>query len=264
MRPNRQSRSARVNPVPEKRGVVFRTKGLDPQCAFRIPLPHMGARRTLPLCGISGYGLPNPQKEGFFMSLYSQPFASGYWREALGSFRSLRSLTFSAVMIAACIVLSHFYIPLHESLTLSVTFLARALCSLVCGPLVAMVFAVAEDTLSFFLSSGGYPYFPGYALTTLLGCMTYALFFYRARITWRRIILAKTLTNIQNIFLGSLWSAMLYSKGYLYYLSTSAVKNLVYLPLQILMLGLMLRYVLPALRRQGLVPQQLSDGRIPL
>ena len=57
---------------------------------------------------------------------------------------------------------------------------------------------------------------------------------------------------------------MLYSKGYLYYLSTSAVKNLVYLPLQILMLGLMLRYVLPALRRQGLVPQQLSDGRIPL
>ena len=94
--------------------------------------------------------------------------------------------------------------------------------------------------------------------------MTYALFFYRARITWRRIILAKTLTNIQNIFLGSLWSAMLYSKGYLYYLSTSAVKNLVYLPLQILMLGLMLRYVLPALRRQGLVPQQLSDGRIPL
>ena len=45
--------------VPEKRGVVFRTKGPDPQCAFRIPLPHMGARRILPLCGISGHGLPN-------------------------------------------------------------------------------------------------------------------------------------------------------------------------------------------------------------
>ncbi|WP_418725026.1 folate family ECF transporter S component [Dysosmobacter sp.] len=196
------------------------------------------------------------------MSLYPHPLVPGYGREALRSFRSLRSVVFSAVMIAACIVLSRFYIPLHESLTLSVTFLARALCALVCGPLVAMVFAVAEDTLSFFLSSGGYPYFPGYALTTLLGCLTYALFFYRARITWRRIILAKTLTNIQNVFLGSLWSAMLYSKGYLYYMTTSAVKNLIYLPIQILMLALVLRCVLPALRRQGLVPQQLTDGRI--
>ena len=77
------------------------------------------------------------------MSLYPHPLVPGYWREALRSFRSLRSVAFSAVMIAACIVLSRFYIPLHESLTLSVTFLARALCALVCGPLVAMVFAVA-------------------------------------------------------------------------------------------------------------------------
>ena len=198
------------------------------------------------------------------MSLYAHPFTAGYWREALRCFRSLRSLVFAAVMIAACIVLSHFKIPLGESLSLNVTFLARALCSLVCGPLVAMVFAVAEDTLSFFLSSGGYPYFPGYALTTMLGCLVYALFFFRARITWRRIALAKAITNVQNVLLGSLWSAMLYSKGYLYYMTTSAVKNLLYLPLQIVLLALVLRYVLPALRRQGLVPQQLTDGRMPI
>ena len=198
------------------------------------------------------------------MSLYPHPLAPGYWREALQSFRSLRSVAFSAVMIAACVVLSRFYIPLHESLSLSVTFLARALCALVCGPLAAMVFAVAEDTLSFFLSSGGYPYFPGYALSTLLGCLTYALCFYRARITWRRIILAKTLTNLQNVLLGSLWSAMLYGKGYLYYMGISTMKNLIYLPFQILMLALVLRYVLPPLRRQGLVPRQLPDGKITL
>mgnify|MGYP006951687858 CR=1 FL=1 len=63
----------------------------------------------LPLCGISDYGLPN-QKEDFFMSLYSHPFSAGYWREALQSFRSMRSLVFSAVMIAACVALSHFQI----------------------------------------------------------------------------------------------------------------------------------------------------------
>ena len=196
------------------------------------------------------------------MSLYSHPFTAGYWREALQSFRSVRTMIFSAVMIAVCIALSHFQIPLTESLSLSVTFLARALCSLVCGPLAVLVFAVAEDTLSFFLSSGGYPYFPGYVLTTMLGCFTYALCFYRARISWGRIILAKTLTNIQNVLLGALWSSILYSTGYWYYLTTSAIKNVLYLPLQIVLLALVLRYLLPVLYQQGLTPKQLNGNRI--
>ena len=196
------------------------------------------------------------------MSLYFHPFTAGYWREALQSFRSVRTMIFSAVMIAVCIALSHFQNPLTETLSLSVTFLARALCSLVCGPLAVLVFAVAEDTLSFFLSSGGYPYFPGYVLTTMLGCFTYALCFYRARISWGRIILAKTLTNIQNVLLGALWSSILYSKGYWYYLTTSAIKNVLYLPLQIVLLALVLRYLLPVLYQQGLTPKQLNGNRI--
>ena len=196
------------------------------------------------------------------MSLYFHPLPAGYWREALQSFRSVRTMIFSAVMIAVCIALSHFQIPLTETLSLSVTFLARALCSLVCGPLAVLVFAVAEDTLSFFLSSGGYPYFPGYVLTTMLGCFTYALCFYRARISWGRIILAKTLTNIQNVLLGALWSSILYSKGYWYYLTTSAIKNVLYLPLQIVLLALVLRYLLPVLYQQGLTPKQLNGNRI--
>lgn len=130
------------------------------------------------------------------------------------------------------------------------------------APLPVLVFAVAEDTLSFFLSSGGYPYFPGYVLTTMLGCFTYALCFYRARISWGRIILAKTLTNIQNVLLGALWSSILYSKGYWYYLTTSAIKNVLYLPLQIVLLALVLRYLLPVLYQQGLTPKQLNGNRI--
>ena len=99
-------------------------------------------------------------------------------------------------------------------------------------------------------------------LTTTLGCLTYALCFYRARISWGRIILAKTLTNIQNVLLGALWSSILYSKGYWYYLTTSAIKNVLYLPLQIVLLALVLRYLLPVLYQQGLTPKQLNGNRI--
>ena len=160
------------------------------------------------------------------MPLYPHPLSPGYWRSAAGELKHLRRLVFMALMIAACIVLSHCSIRLGESLSLSVTFLARALCSLVCGPLAVIVFGAAEDTLSFFLSSGGYPYFPGYMLTTITGCMIYALFFYRCRITVARIAIVKLITNVQNVFLGSLWSYMLGGQAYLYYMTTSMVVSI--------------------------------------
>ena len=94
------------------------------------------------------------------------------------------------------------------------------------------------------------------------GCVVYALFFYRQRITWWRIILAKLLTNVQNVFLGSLWSAMLYSKGYIYYMSTSAWKNAIYLIPQILLLALVLAAVAPLMYRMRWTPQQLESKRI--
>ena len=95
------------------------------------------------------------------MQIFRTPFSAAYWRAAAGELKNYRTLVFSALMVAACIVLSHCKIPLGENLSLSVTFLARALCALVCGPVAVVLFGAAEDTLSFFLSSGGYPYFPG-------------------------------------------------------------------------------------------------------
>ena len=150
-----------------------------------------------------------------------------------------------------------------DVLTVSFSFLARALCSLVYGPVGALVFGAAEDTLSFLLNSKGYPYFPGYMLTTMLGCFTYALFFYRTKVTVFKIFLAKLLTNVQNVFLGALWSAMLYSKGYLYYMTTSAVKNLISLPIYTLMLVVVFQALLPVMHKIGIIPNQLGEkGRI--
>jgi len=208
------------------------------------------------------------QKEGIFMlirekHLFASPLSKGYWTEAAVSLRDLRCMLFAALMIAACIVLSRFKIPMGENLSISITFLARALCSLVYGPLGCLIFAAAEDTLSFFVSSGGYPYFPGYMLTTMMGCYIYALFFYRSKITVKRIILAKVLTNIQNVLLGSLWSAILYSKGYLFYMTASLVKNVLYLPVQILLMVMLFQLLLPAMQRQHLIPAQMEGDRIP-
>ena len=196
-------------------------------------------------------------------TIFRTPFSAAYWRCAAGDFRSLRSLVFAALMIAACIVLSKFSIPIYAGLKISFGFLARALCALVCGPVTALVFGAAEDTLSFFLSSSGDPYSPGYMLTTMLGTLIYALFFYRARVTVLRIFLAKLCTNVMNVFLGSLWSAVLYSKGYIYYMTNSMIKNTLMLPVQTLMLVVLFGALVPVLYRMGALPNQ-AERRLAL
>ncbi|MBQ7681441.1 MAG: folate family ECF transporter S component, partial [Oscillibacter sp.] len=187
---------------------------------------------------------------------YAHPFSAAYWRAAAAESRDLRKVVFAALMIALCIVLG--YLPavtLPYGGRVTWGFLARALCGYVCGPVLGILFGFAEDILSFFLTGGGgYPFFFGYTLTTMLGVFIYALFLYRADLTVRRVFLAKLLTNVENVVLGALWMAILSGKAYLVTASASAVKNLVLLPVQTALLCALFALLLPYLKRAGLVP----------
>ena len=198
--------------------------------------------------------------------MYAHPFSARYWNEAAGELRDLRKLLFAALMIAMCVVLAQIpSVPVFGGARVTWGFLARSVCAWVCGPVLGLLFAFAEDILSFFLTGGGgYPFFPGYTLTTMLGVLTYALFFYRAPLTIRRIFCAKALTNLQNVVLGALWMAILNSNGAFslqtWYASAagSAVKNLIMLPVQTVLLALLFAALAPALRQAGLLPRQME------
>ena len=193
-------------------------------------------------------------------TLYKTPFSPAYWRDALADFHSLRVMVFAALMVAACVALSYVpSIPVGNYVEISWGFPARAACGLVCGPVTSVVFGVVEDTVSYMMNPQG-GYFPGYALTTALGTLTYALFLYRAKVTVTRIFLAKLLTNIQNVFLGSLWKYMWSSRGYWVIVSTSAPKNLIMLPIQTVMLAVLFAALLPILHRMGFLPDQATEG----
>ena len=191
--------------------------------------------------------------------LYHHPFSKPYWHDAVKDFKRLPTLAFSAVMIAACVALSYVpSIPVGDQVRVTWGFLARAMCGMVGGPVNALVFGAAEDTISYLLHPTG-PYFPGYMLTTMLGTLIYALFLYRTQVTVVRIFLAKLCTNVLNVTLGALWSAILYSKGYLYYASTSLVKNAIMLPVQAAMLAVFFAAALPILSRIGFLPSGVGN-----
>ena len=187
--------------------------------------------------------------------MYAHPFSADYWRDASREVRDLRKLLFSALMIALCIVLAQVpSVPLFGGAKVTWGFLARAVCAWVCGPVLGIVFAVAEDLLSFFITGGGgYPFFPGYTLTTMLGVFLYALFFYKSKITLCNVFLAKLLTNLENVLLGALWMAILSGKAWYITASGSVIKNLVCLPFQTVLLLLLMTALRPALKKMRLV-----------
>ena len=191
--------------------------------------------------------------------MFAHPFSKAYWSEAAAEVKNVKKLTFAALMVAICIVLGYIpAVPLFGGARITWGFLGRSVCAMVCGPVMSIFFGVAEDLLSFFLTGGGGgPFFPGYTLTTVLGCVFYALFFYRAKLTVRRIFLAKLVTNVQNVLLGALWSSILYGKAYLVLASGSALKNLIMLPFQTVILVVLFSALLPVLRQTGLVPKQM-------
>ena len=188
--------------------------------------------------------------------MYSSPFSKGFWQEAVRSVRSLRTLIFCALCMAASIILGYFYIPITESLQIRFTYLATSTVGLVCGPAAALLYGFAVDILDFFMHPG-YTFFFGYTLSAMAGALFYAIFYYRQRITILRIVLCRLCINyIVNVGMGALWSSMLYSKGYLYYLTTSLFKNTVMLPVETAVTVAFFSLLLPAFKAARFIPAE--------
>ena len=183
----------------------------------------------------------------------ASPFSRSYWRTALRELQNLRMLTLAAIVVALRIVLSGLYIPLGDNLNIFVGYFVNSLGAAIYGPVVALLSGFATDVLGYFVHPTG-PFFPGYVLSTMLGSFFYALFFYRARVTALRVVLAKLSVNLLvNVGLGALWSAIQFSKGYYYYLVKSLAKNIGLLPVEALLLWLFLRAMAPICAKNGLL-----------
>lgn len=195
--------------------------------------------------------------------LFSTPFSLSYWKTASSELKNLRMLAVAALFIGLRIVASAFFIPIGANLRIYFSFFVNALGSLIYGPVFALMTGFSADILDFMLHPTG-AFFPGYVLSSMAGALVYALFFYRARITVLRVFLCKLSVNLfVNVGLGSLWSAILYEKGFYFYMAKSVVKNLTMLPIEVILLVLFFRMVLPVTQKTGLIPP-LATKKIPL
>ena len=190
--------------------------------------------------------------------MYKTPFSKGYWQTASGEVKNLRVLAVAALFVGLHVVVSAFFVPLGENLRMYFSFFVTAVGSLIYGPVIALMVGIASDILGFLIHPSG-AFFPGYIITAMASGLCYALFFYRTKLSILRVFLCKLCINLFiNIGLGSLWSSMLYGKGFYYYLAKSSVKNILLLPLEVLLLVLFLRALMPALCHLKLTTKESS------
>ena len=131
---------------------------------------------------------------------------------------------------------------LGQTLKIYFSFLVVGLGCACYGPVVGMLAGGIIDTVGFLLAGYGEPYFPGYLLTAVLSGLIYGVLLYRRPVSIPRLIVLRLLINFgNNVALGSVWKAMLYGKGYLYYFTTGLVKNAVLLPLEVFLMWMVLR-----------------------
>lgn len=186
-----------------------------------------------------------------------QIFTKEYWLDACKELKSLKRLAFAALICALTVVLDAYatitIIP--GSLQVKCTFIVIALGCAVYGPVAAGFIAIVVDTLSYFLFSGGYGYFPGYMITEIIVSLFYCFFLYRKKITVYRLFFAKLCTNfLAHLLLNSLWNSILMEEGYLYHFWNGLIKNAVLLPFEVLILALLFGAVLPLFSKAGLLP----------
>jgi len=169
------------------------------------------------------------QKSTDFLSLF---------RDSAAELKKLPSLVTAALLLALALILSSLGIYITPTLRITFAFLANAVSAMLFGPAVAMLTGGLGDFLGYFLHPNG-PFYPAYTVTAIVSGFLYGIFLYHRPVKLGWVIAAKSsVTLISNIFLNTLWGAMLYGKSFTALLPARIAKNLALLPIEIAMLFL--------------------------
>lgn len=178
------------------------------------------------------------------------------FKESFNNLKSTRMLVLLALFIALKIVVGYIRIPVADNLNIYFTFIITAIECTIFGYGPSMISGAASDILGYIVNPYP-PFFPGYALSNVIAAAIYSAWFYKRKIRLANIIGAKTMINyIVNVGIGSLWSAMLYSKGFIYYASTSLIKNTILLPIEIIILYSVFKMIIPILQNRNLIDRK--------
>ncbi|MFI3227770.1 MAG: folate family ECF transporter S component [Clostridia bacterium] len=192
------------------------------------------------------------------------PLSKTYWKSAVTELKSVKTLVLASIFIALQIAMTSLYIPIPAMGTQKIffSFLVVSLGSFIYGPIVGIATGAIADLLGFLIHPQG-AYFFGYTITAMITAFMYGLFLYKSKITVFRLIICKFCVNMLiNVPLNGLWDSILIGKGYFVLLVSRIPKNLLMLPIEILLLYIVFRRVIPILQKEKIISYAPFDKKI--
>lgn len=176
-------------------------------------------------------------------------FFNTFYRSAK-ELRNIRCICVTAMLIALDLILKFTVsIKVSSTVVISFAFIAMASIGMLYGPTVAFFAGLVTDILGFLIKPSG-AFDIRFTLIEALGGLLYGLFLYNAvNSKWLipRIAVAKSAVVIVcNLWLTTWVTSSLLGKGYFALFPARAIKNLIQLPVDIVLLSLILPFILKA------------------
>ncbi len=158
-------------------------------------------------------------------------------RRSAEGMKKIKNVVGCAMFVAMNVVLNFAKIILiPQTLEIQFSTLAHAACAYTYGPVMAGFAGILTDTIKYFLNPSG-PYMPFFAINEFLTGFIYGCFFYKKKVTWTRVILARLIVVLLlNLTLTPLWLHMMYGKAFMVYVQMRIVKNIVMFPIDVFLL----------------------------
>lgn len=157
------------------------------------------------------------------------------FRESRKQLKSTKALTLAAMLLAIAVILGFFTIQFTDYIKISFAFLADGLCGMLLGPFVGIIQGCLCDIIKYFIHPTG-PYFPGFTISEALTGLVYGLLLYKKPLKIGRIIAANSIVTFGiNILLNTFWLTLLYGNAFLVILPVRVIKELILLPINIVL-----------------------------
>ena len=111
----------------------------------------------------------------------------------------------------------------------ALSLILNQVASITIGPYIKIGFSGIPNQLADYLFG---PVTGGFTFNAILASLIYGCFYYKKKLTLKRVLLAKFVVFlVVNVILSTLWLDMLYGKGFLALLPMRALKNVIMWPI---------------------------------
>lgn len=149
--------------------------------------------------------------------------------------KDLRTFASAAMLLAITVVLGFYRLQLTDFLRIGLDPVAKELTGMLFGPVAGCMVGGLSDFISYLIKPVG-RFFPGFTVSAMLGGVIYGTVLYKKPLSLWRVVAANSLVAVFiNLFLNTFWLTVLYGDAFFVLLPARAVKQLVMLPIDVLL-----------------------------